>query len=414
MTPLEGLKVLDLTRILAGPWATQMLADLGADVIKLERPGTGDDTRGWGPPFLKAADGGETAEAAYYLSVNRGKRSLALDITAPEGAAIAQALAARADVVMENFKFGGLAKYGLDYASLSKHNPALVYCSITGFGQTGPDREKPGYDAMIQAKSGLMSVNGPADGEPGAGPQKVGVAVSDLFAGFYAITAVQAALLQRARTGKGQHIDIALYDCQIAAMANQALNYLVTGEAPGRMGTAHPNLVPYQVFATADGYLMVAVGNNAQFQRLAAALERPDIAADQRFAENRGRVRHRADLIAFLTDTFGTKTTAAWRAALNQGGIPNGPVQTLDQVFADPQVEARGLRVELDHPVSGKVPQVRCPIAMSGAETCSDKAPPLLGQHSVDVLKSELGFDDDKIAALVEHGVVEQNQTGGG
>jgi crotonobetainyl-CoA:carnitine CoA-transferase CaiB-like acyl-CoA transferase len=414
MTPLEGLKVLDLTRILAGPWATQMLADLGADVIKLERPGSGDDTRGWGPPFLKAKDGTETAEAAYYLSVNRGKRSLALDITAAEGAAIAQALAARADVVMENFKFGGLAKYGLDYASLSKLNPGLVYCSITGFGQTGPDREKPGYDAMIQAKSGLMSINGPADDEPGAGPQKVGVAVSDLFAGFYAITAVQAALLQRARTGQGQHIDIALYDCQIAALANQAMNYLVSGEAPVRMGTAHPNLVPYQVFPTADGFLMVAVGNDAQFQRLAGALERPDIADDPRFAKNRGRVEHRAVLIGLLTDSFKTRTTADWRTALNKGGIPNGPVQTLDQVFADPQVEARGLQTELDHPLSGKLPHLRCPIAMSGAEISSGMAPPLLGQHTVDVLKSELDFDDQRIAALVEQGVIEQNQTGSG
>lgn len=407
MKPLEGIKVLDMTRILAGPWASQLLGDLGAEVVKIERPGTGDDTRGWGPPYLRDADGTETGEAAYFLCTNRGKQSFAVDFTSQEGGDLVRRLALEADVMLENYKFGGLAKYGLDYDSLAKDNPGLVYCSITGFGQTGPNREKPGYDAMIQAISGLMSVNGVADGEPGAAPLKVGVAVSDLFAGFYAANGIQAALIQRGRTGKGQHIDIALYDCQVASLANQATNYLVSGTAPGRMGSAHPNLVPYEVFTTRDGHLMVAIGNDAQFVRLIKRLELNDIANDQRFETNRGRVENRTDIIPALNGAFAKQPTIYWIDALAEVGIPCGPVRTLDEVFASEQARARGLRIDMPHETAGTVPQVRCPIRMSGSDVGAEIAPPLLGQHTDDVLGT-LGLGADEITALEEKNIVQR------
>lgn len=408
MKPLAGVQVLDLTRILAGPWAAQLLADLGADVIKIERPGSGDDTRGWGPPYLTGDQGVETAEAAYYLSANRGKQSLAVDFTTEKGGELVRALANDADIVLENFKFGGLAKYRLDYDSVAAGNPGVIYCSITGFGQTGPNRERPGYDAMIQATAGLMSVTGVADGEPGAAPLKVGVAVSDLFAGFYAANAVQAALIARGRSsdGRGQHIDIALYDCQVAALANQALNYLISGTAPARMGSAHPNLAPYETFAASDGHLMVAVGNTAQFLRLCGALGVGEIAEDKRYDTNRGRVEHRAELIPALNAAFGEQPIAHWVEALGAAGVPCGPVRGIDEVFASEQAKARGLKTELEHPLAGRVPQVSCPIRMSNAEIGSERAPPLLGQHTAALLAARFGLGEDEIAALEAEGVI--------
>ncbi len=406
MKPLEGIKVLDMTRILAGPWAAQLLADLGADVIKIERPGTGDDTRSWGPPYLRDGDGKETGEAAYFLCTNRGKQSFAVDFTSQEGGGLVRKLALEADVLLENYKFGGLAKYGLDYDSLAKDNPGLIYCSITGFGQTGPNRQKPGYDAMIQAISGLMSVNGVADGEPGAAPLKVGVAVSDLFAGFYAANGIQAALIQRGRTGQGQHIDIALYDCQVAALANQATNYLISGTAPGRMGSAHPNLVPYEVFTASDGHLMVAIGNNAQFTRLIEQLGLNEFKDDARFATNRERVKNRAELIPAINEKFAGHSIAHWIDLLDKAGIPCGPVQTIDQVFASEQAQARGLRIDMPHETAGIVPQVRCPVRMSGSDVGAELAPPLLGQHTAEVLGT-LGLSTDEITALKEKNIVQ-------
>jgi len=406
MKPLEGIKVLDMTRILAGPWASQLLADLGADVIKIERPGTGDDTRSWGPPYLRDAEGQETGEAAYFLCTNRGKQSFAVDFTTQEGTDLVRKLALEADVMLENYKFGGLAKYGLDYDSLAKENPGLISCSITGFGQTGPNKEKPGYDAMIQATSGLMSVNGVADGEPGAAPLKVGVAVSDLFAGFYAANGIQAALIQRGRTGKGQQIDIALYDCQVAALANQATNYLISGQAPGRMGSAHPNLVPYEVFTASDGHLMVAIGNDAQFTRLIEQLGLNQFEGDERFATNRGRVENRGDLIPAINEKFAQHQITHWIDVLDNAGIPCGPVQTIDQVFASEQAQARELKIDMPHETAGIVPQVRCPVRMSGSDVGSQIAPPLLGQHTVEVLNT-LGLSKDEITALKEKGIVQ-------
>ncbi|HMW42349.1 CaiB/BaiF CoA-transferase family protein [Plasticicumulans sp.] len=404
--PLAHLRVLDLSRVLAGPWAGQTLADLGADVIKIERPGCGDDTRHWGPPYLKAADGTPTGEAAYFLSANRGKRSVTVDFTRPEGQAIVRALAAQSDVLLENFKVGGLAQYGLDADSLRALNPRLIYCSVTGFGQDGPYRDLPGYDFMIQGMGGLMSLTGQPDGTPGGGPVKVGVALADVLTGLYATIGVLAALAHRERSGEGQHVDLALLDVQVAVLANQALNYLTTGCAPQRLGNAHPNIVPYQTFAAADGHLILAVGNDAQFARCCAVLGCPELAADERFASNRARVAHRAELVPRLAACFATQPRDAWLAALANANVPCGPINTLDQVFADAQVQHRQMRVELPHAQAGTVALVGSPLKLSATPVEYHLPPPLLGEHTDAVLAERLGYTADDLARLRAAGIV--------
>ncbi|PLX62768.1 CaiB/BaiF CoA-transferase family protein [Sedimenticola selenatireducens] len=386
MGPLKGIRVLDLSRILAGPWATQLLADYGATIWKIERPEVGDDTRHWGPPFLKDPQGIDTAESAYYLSTNRGKQSIAVDITTESGQAIIRKLVARADILVENFKVGGLEKYGLDYATLSAEHPGLIYCSITGFGQTGPDAGLAGYDAMVQARGGLMSITGERDGLPGAGPQKVGVAVADLMAGMYAVSAILAALHHREKSGEGQQIDLGLLDTQVAWLANQGMNYLIGGEAPVRQGTAHPNIVPYQALPTGDGFLMLAVGNDRQFAACCKVLGQPELAQDPRFVTNRQRVKYREQLILLLEPLFRQKTTTEWRALLAAEQVPCGPINSIDQVFRDPQVLSRGMRLDLPHPVAGHVPQVANPVKFSRTPVEYQGAPPLLGADTETVL----------------------------
>ena len=404
--PLSGVVVLDLSRVLAGPWATQTLADLGAEVIKIERPGAGDDTRLWGPPFAAKADG-TRGDAAYFFAANRGKRSVTVDIGQAEGAAIVRALAAKADVVVENFKVGGLARYGLDYPSLAKANPRLVYCSITGFGQTGPEAGRAGYDYMIQAMGGLMSVTGQADGSPGGEPMKVGVAVADLFAGMYASSAILAALLHARATGQGQQIDIALFEVQAAMLANQATNWFVSGEVPARLGNAHPNLAPYQPFPTSDGSVVIAVGNDGQFAALCGALGDPGIAADPLFKTNAVRVEHRRALGERLSGLTMTRTTAHWIAALQIAGVPCGPINTIDEVFAEPQAVARELvisqpREDLAKPVR----TVASPIRLSGTPTAYGAAPPALGADTDEVLAAKLGLSGEALLALRSSGVI--------
>ena len=401
---LEGVVVLDLSRILAGPWSTQNLADLGADVIKIERPGPGDDTRSWGPPFVQTA-AGTRGDAAYYFCANRGKRSVTLDFTREEGRNIILELAARADILVENYKVGGLKKYGLDYDSLARVNPRLVYCSITGFGQTGPYAERPGYDALIQAMGGLMSITGEPDGTPGGGPQKVGVAVVDILTGLYATSAILAALFARTRTGRGQHIDIALLDVQVAALANQAGNYLLGGQVPGRLGSAHPSIVPYQPFACADGYVMLAIGNDSQFAALCAAAGCPDMARDARFSTNAQRVAHRETLVPALQTLLLSKTIDEWCALGTENGFPCGPINTIDRVFDDPQVRARAMKVDVDSATYGPLPLVANPMKFSGTPINYTAAPPTLGQHTEAVL-SDLGLDAQAQAALRAAGVI--------
>src|SRR5687767_808081 len=352
---LDGVRVLDLTRVLAGPWATQNLADFGAEVIKVERPGHGDDTRKWGPPFLRDREGRETADAAYYLACNRGKKSITLDFTRPEGRAIARDLALKSDVLVENFKVGDLARHGLDYATLAREHPRLVYCSITGFGQEGPYRDRPGYDFMVQGLGGLMSVTGERDDLPGGGPQKVGVAVSDLFTGMYATTAILAALIERGTSGRGQHIDMALLDVQVAMLANLSSSYFVSRKAPGRMGNAHMNIVPYHVFRAADEFLIVAVGNDGQFAAFCRVLGAAQWAEDPRFATNALRVGHRDLLVGMIAERLATRPAREWLAELERAGVPGGPINDLDQVFADPQVRHRGMQVTAPHPAAGEV-----------------------------------------------------------
>ena len=405
-SPLDGVRVLDLSRILAGPWATQVLADFGAEVIKVERPGTGDDTRGWGPPFLSGDDGNPTAESAYYLGANRGKRSLAIDFTSVQGQQLVRELAARSDVVVENYKVGGLARYGLDHASLKAVNPKLVYCSITGFGQSGPYAHRAGYDAAIQAIGGLMSITGEPDGTPGGGPQKVGVAVADLMTGMYAVAAILAALRHAERTGEGQHIDLALLDTQVAWLANQAMNHLVGGMVPERQGTAHPNIVPYQVMPAADGYFMLAVGNDGQFARLCAVLDEPALAGDVRYVTNAARVANRQALIDHLSARLVQRPVAEWLAALELATVPCAPVNRIDQVFEDPQVLARGLRVDLPHPQAGTVPGVANPVRFSATPIKYGRAAPLLGEDSDAVLRELLNLDGEAISRLRAAGVV--------
>ena len=403
---LSNLRVLDLSRVLAGPWAGQMLADLGADVIKVERPGSGDDTRHWGPPFLRDGEGRDTSEAAYYLCANRNKRSLTVDFTRAEGQRIVRELAAQSDVLLENFKVGGLAAYGLDYASLREINPRLIYCSITGFGQHGPYAPRAGYDFMIQGLGGLMSLTGRAADEAGAGPVKVGVALTDILTGLHATVAVLAALNHRHSSGAGQHIDLALLDVQVACLANQALNYLTTGVAPRRLGNAHPNIVPYQDFPTADGDFILTVGNDGQFRKFCAVAGHPEWADDPRFATNSARVAHRGALIPLIRQATVFKTTAEWVAALEEAGVPCGPINDLAQVFSDPQVLARGLRVDLPHPQAGSVPGVASPLRLSATPVEYRHAPPLLGEHSEQVLRERLGLDGAAIAALRAQGVI--------
>jgi crotonobetainyl-CoA:carnitine CoA-transferase CaiB-like acyl-CoA transferase len=404
--PLGHVRVLELSRVLAGPWAAQTLADLGASVIKVEKPGTGDDTRTYAPPYAANRDGSHSGESAYFLSTNRGKRSVTIDFIHPEGQKLVQTLAAKSDVVIENFKVRGLAKYGLDYPSLQPLNPGLIYCSITGFGQTGPYRHKPGYDFMIQGIGGLMSITGEPDQRPGGGPMKVGVAVADIFTGLYAAIAILGALAHRDRTGAGQYIDLALLDTQVAVLANQAMNYLVTGVAPQRLGNAHPNIVPYQVFAASDGHIIVAVGNEKQFARMCEVIGRPDLASDARFASNASRVHNREELVAILQGIFVTRTMRDWLQALERAGVPCGPINTVANVFADPQVQARGLKLDLPHPSIGSVPSVANPIKYSMTPIDYRSAPPMLGADTDEILREMLGVTPAEIARLRKSGVV--------
>jgi formyl-CoA transferase len=406
---LSHITVLDLSRILAGPWCSQLLADLGATVLKIEHPQRGDDTRSWGPPFLKDTAGNETHEAAYYLGVNRNKQSVAVDFTTDEGCDIVRALARSADVFLENYKVGGLAKYGLDYAALRADNPNVVYCSVTGFGQAGPYARSAGYDFMILGMGGLMSITGERDDLPGGGPQKVGVAVADIMTGLYATIAIQAALLHRERTGQGQYIDMALLDTQVAMIANLNMNYLISGKVPGRMGNAHANIVPYEAFACADGHIILAVGNDNQFEKFCQIANRPDIAADARYRRNADRVRNRDELVPLLAAIIKTRGMRDWIEACDAAQVPCGPINRLDQVFSDPQVVHRGMRIDLPHPLSGTVPQVVNPIKLSETPLEYRSAPPLLGQHTAQVLAERLGYDPARIAGLAERGVIRVN-----
>ncbi len=406
MGALSHIRVLDLSRVLAGPWAGQILADLGADVIKVERPVCGDDTRSWGPPFLKDEAGQNTTEAAYYLSANRNKQSVTIDFTRPEGQRLVRELVAKSDIVIENFKVGGLAAYGLDYASLKAVNPKLIYCSITGFGQTGPYAKRAGYDFMIQGLGGLMSLTGRPDGDEGGGPVKVGVALTDILTGLYSTTAILAALAHRDQSGVGQYIDMALLDVQVACLANQAMNYLTTGIAPRRLGNAHPNIVPYQDFPTADGDFILTVGNDSQFRKFAEVVGQSQWATDPRFLTNKLRVANRGELIPLIRQATVFKTTAQWVDELEAAGVPCGPVNDLAQVFADPQVLARGLALELPHALGGRVAQVASPIRLSETPVEYRRAPPLLGEHTSQVLQELLGMSGDEVAALKEAGVL--------
>jgi len=399
---LSHVRVLDLTRVLAGPWASQVLADLGAEVIKVERPGTGDDTRGWGPPYLRDARGEETPESAYFVSANRGKKSITVDLARPEGQEIVRRLSATSDVVLENYKAGALDRYGLGYLRLAELNPRLVYCSITGFGQDGPYRDRAGYDFLIQGMGGLMSITGEPDGEP----MKVGVAITDILTGMYAATAVLAALAHRERSGRGQSIDLALLDVQVAMLANQAQSYLVTGQPPGRLGNSHPSIVPYRAFATKDGHIVLAVGNDGQFARFCAVAGRPELARDPRFGTNAARVRNRMELESVLATVIAGRSSREWIEALDAATVPCGPINDLTQVFADPQVRHRGMRIETPHAVAGTVPMVRSPIRFSQTPVRADVPPPLLGQHTTEVLMDILRMSAAEVEALREQRVI--------
>ncbi|MGV7210382.1 CaiB/BaiF CoA transferase family protein [Oxalobacteraceae bacterium A2-2] len=403
---LSHIRVLDLSRVLAGPWCSQNLADLGADVIKIERPGSGDDTRAWGPPYAKDADGNDTTEAAYYLSANRGKRSVTIDIASEAGQALIRALVPHCDVVLENFKVGQLKRYGLDYDSLKAIRPDIVYCSVTGFGQDGPYAHRAGYDFLIQGMGGLMSVTGERDGLPGGGPQKVGVALTDLMTGMYATIAIQAALMQRDRDGVGQYIDMALLDVQLAMLANVGSNYLNSGKPPRRWGNAHPNIVPYQTFACSDGHIIVATGNDGQYQKFVQAGGRPELAGDARFATNPLRVKHRDVLVPLLAEMVATRPRAWWIAELETAGVPCGPINNVGEVVEDPQVRARGIVIEVPHPTAGSTKLVRSPMRMSATDTGNRVAPPLLGQHTDEVLRELLGHSPGEIAELRSRGVL--------
>ncbi|MYN08145.1 CaiB/BaiF CoA transferase family protein [Pseudoduganella aquatica] len=403
---LGHIRVLDLSRVLAGPWCSQNLADLGADVIKIERPGSGDDTRAWGPPYARDADGRDTSEAAYYLAANRGKRSVTVDIASAEGQQLIRELAAQSDVVLENYKVGQLKRYGLDYESLKAVKPDLVYCSITGFGQDGPYAHRAGYDFLIQGMGGLMSVTGERDDLPGGGPQKAGVALVDLMTGMYSTIAIQAALMHRDRSGEGQYIDMALLDVQVAMLANMGSNYLNSGKAPKRWGNAHPNIVPYQTFACSDGYIIVAAGNDGQYQKFVEAGGRADLATHERYASNPLRVQNRDELVPILAEMVKGKTRSEWIEQLEAVGVPCGPINDIGDVYQNPQVQARGLVTETPHPSAGKVKLVRSPMRLSGTPTDGGSAPPLLGQHTEEVLRELLGRSPEDIGALKGKGVL--------
>lgn len=405
MGALSHLRVLDLSRVLAAPWATQILGDLGAEVIKIEKPGEGDETRRFGPPFLTNPDGSK-GDATYFLTANRNKKSVTVDMAQPEGQALIRRLARRAHIVVENFKTGSLAKYGLDYESLKAENPALIYCSLTGFGHDGPYKDKAGYDYVIQGMGGLMSVTGQKDGEPGAEPMKVGVAVSDLVTGLYTAIAILTAVIHQARTGEGQSIDMALFDCQAAALANQATNYLAGGMVPGRLGNAHPNIVPYQVFATADGHLILAVSNDNQFRRFTAVAGLTGVADDPRYATNAERVARRQELVDMLKPVFATHTTAQWIDTLESANVPCGPINRVDEVFADPQAIARGLTIAMNHSAVGALDLVASPLRLSATPPEYVSAPPLLSEHTDAVLGEVLGLTSREIEELRARGII--------
>ena len=404
---LHGVRVVDMSRILAGPWATQMLGDLGAEVIKIERPVAGDDTRGWGPPYLRDTEGKETGESAFYLAANRNKKSVAIDIAQPEGADLVRQLVADADIFVENFKVGGLVKYGLDFATLSAINPRLIYCSISGFGQDGPYADRAGYDFLIQAMGGLMSITGAPDGKPGAGPQKVGVGIVDIMTGLNATIAILAALHDRTQTGHGQHVEASLLDTVVATLANQASQFLLTGETPIRLGNAHPNIAPYQDFPTEDGTIIIAVGNDAQFARMAEAMGHSEWARDPRYAANRQRVENRESLVAIIADVTRGATLHEWIARLEAKGVPCGPVNDIAEVFSDPHVVARGLKFDMQHPLAGNVPLVANPIRLNGAPVAYRSPPPLLGEHTNEVLRQVLSLDEAAIKELEKKGAIQ-------
>jgi crotonobetainyl-CoA:carnitine CoA-transferase CaiB-like acyl-CoA transferase len=406
MGALSHIRVLDLTRVLAGPWCAQTLADFGADVIKVERPGAGDDTRHWGPPYLKTPEGADTREAAYYLAANRNKRSVTVDIATPEGQQIVRELAAQSDVVLENYKVGQLKKYGLDYESLKAVKADIVYCSVTGFGQTGPYAQRAGYDFIVQGIGGFMSITGERDGQPGGGPQKAGVAIADLMTGMYSTVAVLTALAHRDRTGEGQYIDMALLDVQVAMLANMNSNFLASGKPPARWGNAHPNIVPYQTFQTSDSWIIVAVGNDGQFRKFVEAGKRADLADDDRFATNPERVRNRETLVPILAEMVRTRSKHEWIDALEAAGVPCGPINDLEEVFENEQVVARGMEIQLPHPSGGTVKLVRNPIRMSATPPEAQAHPPTLGEHTEAVLRDVLGYDDARIDALRGRSVI--------
>ncbi|CAM3726094.1 CaiB/BaiF CoA transferase family protein [Polynucleobacter arcticus] len=406
MGALSHIRVLDLSRVLAGPWCAQNLADLGADVIKVERPGVGDDTRHWGPPFVKDAQGNETAETAYFICINRNKRSITVDISKPEGQEIIRQLAKESDVVIENYKVGDLAKYGLDYESLKGLKPDLIYCSITGFGQNGPYAQRPGYDFIIQGMGGFMSVTGEADDFPGASPQKAGVAIADIFTGMYASTAILAAVIHRDQTGQGQYIDMALLDTQIAVMANVSSAYLCSDKVPRRWGNASPIIVPYQTFPTADGWMIVAVGNDGQFKHFVTAGGEAHLAQNPLFINNPLRVENRKSLVPLLEVMTRRKTKAEWIALLESANVPCGPINNFEEVFDNEQVKARGVQVEVPHPTAGTMKLVASPMRLSETPVDIRLAPPTLGQHTDQILRERLKLDPETIAALQEKGII--------
>jgi len=404
--PLSHIRVLDLSRGLAGPWCGQNLAGLGAEVIKIERPGAGDDSRAFGPPWLKDRSGADTKESAYFASANRGKKSVTVNLSKPGGQDIVRGLARQSDVLIENYKVGDLARYGLGYEDLKKINPRIIYCSVTGFGQTGPYRERPGYDFMIQGMGGVMSITGERDDLPGGGPQRVGIPIADIMTGMYATVAVCAALAHREKSGAGQHLDLALLDTQVGVLANQGMNYLATGEAPGRIGNAHPNIVPYQPFRTKDGDVILACGNDNLFSKFCEVASCQHLARDPRFSTNSKRVENRDAITSLLAEIFRKRTTQEWCDALEAAGVPNGPINNLKQVFEEPQVAARGMRIELEHPLAGKVPLIASPMKFSGTPLEHKTPPPILGEHTSEVLRDLLRLDDVAIAKLRAEGVI--------
>ena len=403
--PLNSLKVIDMSRVLAGPWAGQLLADYGAEVIKIERPGVGDDTRSWGPPWLRDSAGNDTTEAGYFQSTNRNKRSITVNLAHPLGQELVRKLVTKSDILLENYKVGSLQRYGLDATTLCELNPALIYCSISAYGQSGSKSAEPGYDAMIQAAGGLMSITGESDAEGGR-PTKVGVAIADIMAGMYATTAILAALVAREQSGRGQHIDVPLFDSQVAWLANQNMNYLLTGIPPDRRGTAHPNIVPYQAFQTADGYLMLAVGNDSQFANCCASLGCPEIAEDPRYSANSARIENRDELIQIIAKRLTGETTAYWLDQFASLHIPAGPINNLAQVFSDPVVAERRIVRKLDHLLAGEVPTVANPVRFSNTPVEYKLAAPVLGQHTAEVLKDDLGYSDKEIARLYDSGAI--------